>query len=149
MNSEKEVWDDSELRIAYETALAEYKKYHSLEAEKSQTQVQPRDETLEKQETTFVDHKDEDTSRAESNTDVAEEGQIVKDEKDHSPQEAENGVFNTSIPPSANTEQLPTIPPPPPIQGLTYDETYRRLLMSWYYAGYYAGLAQGMHQSQS
>ncbi|WBW72175.1 SMN complex subunit Smn1/Gem1 [Schizosaccharomyces osmophilus] len=154
MDLQKEVWDDSELRNAYETALAEYKKYHSLEAEKSQAQAQsPEGSQQEKQETTAVDHKHENASAAESNTNLVEEEQMEKDDEDHTSQhpshEAENGVSNISIPLSANSEHPSTIPPPPPILGLTYDETYRRLLMSWYYAGYYAGLAQGMHQSQS
>nr|7BB3_A Chain A, Survival motor neuron-like protein 1,Survival motor neuron-like protein 1 [Schizosaccharomyces pombe 972h-]7BB3_B Chain B, Survival motor neuron-like protein 1,Survival motor neuron-like protein 1 [Schizosaccharomyces pombe 972h-] len=61
--SQKEVWDDSELRNAFETALHEFKKYHSIEAK-------------------------------------------------------------------------------------GYDETYKKLIMSWYYAGYYTGLAEGLAKSE-
>ncbi|EPY54057.1 SMN family protein Smn1 [Schizosaccharomyces cryophilus OY26] len=154
MNSQKEVWDDSELRNAYEAALAEYKKYHSLEAEKA------REEKQETNKAGYMDREQED-SGMESDTKLLEkeeedEGEIQEEErmskKDVSPNPShgpEKDISNVPITSSsANSEDASTIPPPPPILGLTYDESYRRLLMSWYYAGYYAGLAQGMHQSQ-
>jgi len=38
---------------------------------------------------------------------------------------------------------------PPPMLGMMQDETTKNLMMSWYYAGYYAGLHEGRQNTNT
>ncbi|EEB08728.1 SMN family protein Smn1 [Schizosaccharomyces japonicus yFS275] len=149
----KEVWDDSDLRRSYELALEEYNKYHSLQAagagKKSPTEVTEDNTELADVSVTNSPEKAEEGE--------IEDGEVGDFSESRGTEKSQNAEKVTSSPtnlPGGNPEPgsvgaLPTPPPPLPLQGLSYDEAYRNLLMSWYYAGYYAGYVQGIQTTNS
>ncbi|KAL2316220.1 SMN family protein Smn1 [Schizosaccharomyces pombe] len=145
--SQKEVWDDSELRNAFETALHEFKKYHSIEAKGG---VSDPDSRLDGEKLISAARTEESISKLEEGEQMINQQTETTLEGDtHIPQFADNKGLSDEKPETraAETHQE-FMEVPPPIRGLTYDETYKKLIMSWYYAGYYTGLAEGLAKSE-
>ncbi|KAK7227229.1 hypothetical protein V2G26_015232 [Clonostachys chloroleuca] len=125
-----EIWDDSALIESWNDALAEYKKYHSIHAKGG---------TLEDLE-----------RAAEAGTGsvpIPEETLEVNDEQQSESKVDESaGTDKSELKP-----QVAGLPAPSPhaLLGTVKDENMKRLLMSWYYAGYYTGLYEGQQQAKS
>ncbi|PHH55687.1 hypothetical protein CFIMG_000346RA [Ceratocystis fimbriata CBS 114723] len=159
--SNSDVWDDSALIASWNDALQEYKKYHSifqkvrteadLERELAAAGLGVNGELLE-----------------EANLD----GPVVDDEYEPEygeEEEEEKGISSDplveSAKPEPSTSRPSVIPEQPPIseklardeapslqQGpleQVKDETLKKALMGWYYAGYYTGLYEGMQKKES
>ncbi|VUC33450.1 unnamed protein product [Clonostachys rosea] len=125
-----EIWDDSALIESWNDALAEYKKYHSIHAKGGSL------EDLER--------------AAESGTDSAPTQKVTLEANDE--QQSEPKVDNSAgIDKSEPKPQVAGLPAPSPqaLLGTVKDESMKRLLMSWYYAGYYTGLYEGQQQAKS
>ncbi|KAG5920383.1 hypothetical protein E4U42_006215 [Claviceps africana] len=116
--SHEEIWDDSALIDSWNEALAEYKKYHSVFVTGGSVRDLPQapDSTLTQSETLDTEVKDAQSSRIES-------------------AEQETTAATTSV-----------APPPQALLGSIRDEGLKKLLMSWYYAGYYTGLFEGQQR---
>ncbi|KAH8168973.1 hypothetical protein LIA77_11099 [Sarocladium implicatum] len=113
----EEIWDDSALIDSWNDALAEYKKYHSIQAKGGSLKDLEAAELLK--------------SKAQKETVTKEAVQPGV-----SSQVAAGGREDISNGPAS-------APPMAPIQmmlGSVKDESLKKLLMSWYYAGYYTGL---------
>ncbi|KAL2759854.1 hypothetical protein ACRALDRAFT_1079189 [Sodiomyces alcalophilus JCM 7366] len=130
-----EIWDDSALIESWNEALVEYKKYHSIHAKGG------RLEDLEAEQLT------EDQTRMEGVVETQSE-----DPHPGSRQQAQDSaaaVLSETTPatPAESGQEAPIVPPQA-ILGTVRDEGLKRLLMSWYYAGYYTGLYEGQQQQQ-
>ncbi|KAF4469427.1 Survival motor neuron 1 [Fusarium albosuccineum] len=117
--SHEEVWDDSALIDSWNEALEEYKACTLTIKESS---PEPRDD-------------------AEAT------------EPTSAPTSAPEAILNEKTPSSSRNESqaapqgLPTFPVQT-VLGSVQDENLKKLLMSWYYAGYYTGLFKGQQQAQ-
>lgn len=118
--SHEEVWDDSALIDSWNEALAEYKKYHSIYAKGGSVRDLPQ-------------VQDSASNRSASPKAVSA-----------GPEDAQPTGTAEQEP---TTASAPVAPPPQALLGSIRDEGLRRLLMSWYYAGYYTGLFEGQQQS--
>ncbi|KAI0181354.1 hypothetical protein GGR52DRAFT_31747 [Hypoxylon sp. FL1284] len=124
-----EMWDDSALVDSWNEALHEYEKYHSIHRnggnvedilKSNQATADGQSEAAEEPNPSA--HKTAPEMRGDTTTDGRRE----------------NGTATTQ-------HSLPLNGGPGP-QGLlssVQDEGLKRLLMSWYYAGYYTGLYEG------
>jgi len=119
-----EIWDDSALVDSWNSALDEYKKYHSLQARGGT--IQDLEEVVQSSVAKRARVTDE-SQRAEPTPQPAE-----------APKPAPTGVPVVSAP----------APPPQALLGSMQDENLKKLLMSWYYAGYYTGLYEGQQHAQ-
>ncbi|KAH7149861.1 hypothetical protein B0J13DRAFT_277310 [Dactylonectria estremocensis] len=139
--SQEEVWDDSALIDSWNEALQEYKKYHSIHAKGGSVRdLEPKNRPAVKTETESDQHEDTlDNAEIAGETRVA--GKETADEKgattlqygpSHKGPEGGLGAF-----------------PVQAVLGSVQDENLKKLLMSWYYAGYYTGLFEGQQQAQS
>ncbi|KAI4860802.1 hypothetical protein F4820DRAFT_435703 [Hypoxylon rubiginosum] len=130
--SHNEMWDDSALVDSWNEALHEYEKYHSIHKNGGNV------EDLIKSNPTTSDAKNE-TEEADgpSVLGTLKTGSEMRGD-DSADGRQENGTSTTQ-------HSLPLGGGPGP-QGLlssVRDEGLKRLLMSWYYAGYYTGLYEG------
>ncbi|KAH6949884.1 hypothetical protein DER45DRAFT_619620 [Fusarium avenaceum] len=131
--SQEEIWDDSALIDSWNEALNEYKKYHSIHAKGgSLRDLESQKQTTGKAESESEQPQAKETDDTELNLKAAEE--------------------NKETPSSHSEAKGPAVPqglPSFPIQtvlGSVQDENIKKLLMSWYYAGYYTGLYEGGQQ---
>lgn len=122
--SDRDVWDDSTLIRHWDASLAEYKKYHSLEA---QGQAGPASVT-ERSDVEMEQHgvKQPNVEPQEQVQHEEEEEEEILGEGDNE----ENDETNT-------TQQGPVIS----LDNL--DDGMKQLAMAWYWAGYYHGLEVG------
>ncbi|KAI0843440.1 hypothetical protein F5Y06DRAFT_254942 [Hypoxylon sp. FL0890] len=126
-----EIWDDSALVNSWNDALEEYKKYHSIHRNGGNV------EDLLKSNQTTSDAKNgteeahEEPSCHAPQTDSEMRGEIAHGEQ-------EDGMSTTQ-----HSHPLGGGPGPEGLLGSVRDEGLKRLLMSWYYAGYYTGLYEG------
>ncbi|ROT42470.1 hypothetical protein SODALDRAFT_16329 [Sodiomyces alkalinus F11] len=132
-----EIWDDSALIESWNEALNEYKKYHSIHAKGGRLE----DLELEAEEL------------AGDQTQM--EGVVETQSDDHRPrskQQPQDSTAEALLETTAAAQVQPghgaPIVPPQAILGTVHDEGLKRLLMSWYYAGYYTGLYEGQQQQQ-
>ncbi|KAM5348658.1 hypothetical protein ACJ41O_008482 [Fusarium nematophilum] len=137
--SHEEMWDDSALIDSWNEALEEYKKYHSIHARGGSI----RD----------LESKSQTTTKGEPSTE-AQDAEITQSGIDSASNQGVHAV-NDEVPPSARDESRGDVTsqglPSFPIQavlGSVQDESLKKLLMSWYYAGYYTGLFEGQQQAQ-
>ncbi|KAI0142395.1 hypothetical protein F4776DRAFT_661463 [Hypoxylon sp. NC0597] len=126
-----EIWDDSALVNSWNDALEEYKKYHSIHRNGGNV------EDLLKSKQTTSDAKNgteealNEPSPRSPKTDSEMRGETANGEK-------ENGTSTTQ-----HSHRLGGGPGPEGLLGSVHDEGLKRLLMSWYYAGYYTGFYEG------
>ncbi|KAI1659225.1 hypothetical protein F4813DRAFT_354259, partial [Daldinia decipiens] len=123
--SHKEIWDDSALIDSWNDALKEYEKYHSIHRNGGNV------EDLLKSDEITPDAKDE-TEKARSLETDSEMGVGVP-----------NGTQDSGTSTSRHGHPLGGGSGPGGLLGSVRDEGLKRLLMSWYYAGYYTGLYEG------
>ncbi|EFQ33370.1 uncharacterized protein GLRG_08649 [Colletotrichum graminicola M1.001] len=149
-----EMWDDSALINSWNEALDEYKKYHSIHAkggklEDGDLQWETEPQTIDAQ------------------TKAADQPEIVDDDEGGnktkgaacSSTDVKQPIAPSSSPPQVQTNPSgvataeaipgPATTGPQSLLGTVQDEGLKRLLMSWYYAGYYTGLYEGQQQQQS
>ncbi|RSL64202.1 hypothetical protein CEP53_004159 [Fusarium sp. AF-6] len=131
----EELWDDSALIDSWNEALEEYKKYHSIHARGGSVRE--------------LKSKSQASVKHESSPDRLQDVEIIEPEQPStSAQEAENEDAPSSRnEPQAAPQGLPTFPVQA-VLGSVQDESLKKLLMSWYYAGYYTGLFEGQQQAQ-
>ncbi|KAL7918259.1 hypothetical protein ACQKWADRAFT_323937 [Trichoderma austrokoningii] len=134
----EEVWDDSLLIDSWNQALQEYKKYHSIHASGGSI----RDI---KQAEASSSKVDEALTAEES---VIEPSTQTQDQHDGLPSKDAAAIDNTERQPGHNLNSIPSAFPSQAILGTVRDENLKKLLMSWYYAGYYTGLFEGQQQQQ-
>ncbi|KAK8094526.1 hypothetical protein PG997_001211 [Apiospora hydei] len=161
-----EVWDDSALVDSWNDALDEYKKYHSIYRHGGNV-----DGLLKESEKCVSLDSDESFNTLESPP-VAEQAQVKDDESTRVSCDKFSGMEvpakirkawhdNVSdILEKNGDEAAPTAQPaqpsatstsrpegiPAPLLGSVQDEGLKKLMMSWYYAGYYTGLYEGQKQ---
>ncbi|KAL9125552.1 MAG: hypothetical protein Q9217_005263 [Psora testacea] len=154
--SQAEIWDDSSLLQTWEDALEEYKLYHSIHAkgervedviksaEREEESVHSMtngggDNVAGKEAIEGIGEELEDGELEEEIKDVGEEATSERPAPSfgHVPSTATNDPA-----PSMATPSLPTLT----VNGVS-DEGLRRLMMSWYWAGYYTGLFEGQQQA--
>ncbi|OAQ71055.1 survival motor neuron protein (SMN) domain-containing protein [Pochonia chlamydosporia 170] len=149
--SHEEVWDDSSLIDSWNEALAEYKvravlfttharrkeslvdsrfrqKYHSIHAKGGsirdlESKIATHDKEVES-------NKQANSSEAVSAGNEDPDGNISSSE--HGQPLQKDGAA-----------PAPVAPPPQALLGSIRDDNLKKLLMSWYYAGYYTGLFEG------
>ncbi|KAK1995964.1 hypothetical protein LX36DRAFT_581316 [Colletotrichum falcatum] len=143
-----EMWDDSALINSWNEALDEYKKYHSIHAKggkledgdlPGKTQPQTMDAQAEAaDQPEIVD----DTERGNKTKGAAGSSTDVKQ-----PIIAPSGAdIAEAVPGHGGNRPGPATTGPQSLLGTVQDEGLKRLLMSWYYAGYYTGLYEGQQQ---
>ncbi len=165
---QKEIWDDTLLISAWDSAVQEFQKYHSKDALKASTTISGNTNgasstTLPILEThAGLEMRDAKvTEESGANDTEMEEGQVEESDRAHSDQSQTTEPKTASHRPEpgphhlselddpSNFRALPaTIPkiPAPPLAMFKNDETMKNLLMSWYYAGYYTGLHEASHK---
>ncbi|KAK3321048.1 hypothetical protein B0T19DRAFT_256770 [Cercophora scortea] len=143
----EEIWDDSALVYSWNQALDEYKKYHSIHATGGTVaDIVPADPK-----TVRWDAKPETDSAEEP----IEDGQVVEEGDETRPAAAapaKEGDESASQQASQTKSQSGGTGPatafgPQALLGSVQDEDMKKLLMSWYYAGYYTGLVEGKQQA--
>ncbi|KAJ6085892.1 Survival motor neuron [Penicillium sp. IBT 16267x] len=152
----EEIWDDSSLVRSWDDAVEEYQLYHSIHAKGENV---------------------EDVLREAEETGLTEEGHVIDDAEETDVQdvamECEPEDTNVSAPdatplvpkpvseeasqqsapegaiPAAGGPKLPAaaMPMPEAVLAQVQDESLKRLMMAWYYAGYYTGLHEGQQQA--
>ncbi|KAI1093773.1 hypothetical protein F5B19DRAFT_491093 [Rostrohypoxylon terebratum] len=130
--SHNEIWDDSALVNSWNDALEEYKKYHSIHRNGGNVEDLLKTSNA-KTDTQEAGHP---SSSHSIKTDPEMRG-----EASNGRQEDGTSTFQHSHPHGGT-------PGPQGLLGSVRDEGLKRLLMSWYYAGYYTGLYEGQ-QNQS
>ncbi|KAK1775592.1 hypothetical protein QBC45DRAFT_396021 [Copromyces sp. CBS 386.78] len=143
MASHEEIWDDSALVNSWNEALAEYKKYHSIHAEGAALP-----------EGVAGDFKDQNakpsaTEEVEEGEDMEEDGAVSAVEVDVGPVDTVQNGQQPAAPAGPTTTTAASLPGPGPqlMLGSVQDEELKKLLMSWYYAGYYTGLYDGKQKA--
>ncbi|KAI6777067.1 hypothetical protein HG530_001012 [Fusarium avenaceum] len=132
--SQEEIWDDSALIDSWNEALNEYK-------------TPDRNITAFTQKAEVYVIWNLKHSKAESDSE-----QPQAKETDDTELNSKAAKENKETPSSHNEAKGPAVPqglPSFPIQtvlGSVQDENLKKLLMSWYYAGYYTGLYEGGQQ---
>ncbi|KAI8715764.1 SMN domain-containing protein [Fusarium sp. LHS14.1] len=131
----EELWDDSALIDSWNAALEEYKKYHSIHAKGGSVRE--------------LESKSQAATKQESSPDRLQDVELIEPEQPStSAQEAVNEEASSSRnEPQATPQGLPSFPVQA-VLGSVKDENLKKLLMSWYYAGYYTGLFEGQQQAQ-
>ncbi|EHA49802.1 hypothetical protein MCOR27_011775 [Pyricularia oryzae] len=130
----EDIWDDSALVNSWNEALEEYKKYHSIHADRAaEATIVPdsqnplrnaKTETNEPQSPPNGTRGDGETIQEQAKpTSGCPEGSGVNDQQ-------HGGALSSPI----------------SVLGSVKDEGLKSLLMSWYYAGYYTGLYEGQQQ---
>ncbi|KAI1136615.1 hypothetical protein F5Y05DRAFT_390347 [Hypoxylon sp. FL0543] len=130
-----EIWDDSALVNSWNDALEEYKKYHSIHRHGGNV------EDLLKSNQTTSDAKN---GTAEARKEPSPQHLKTESEMrgENTNGEREDGTSTTQ-----HSHPLGGGPGPEGLLGSVHDEGLKRLLMSWYYAGYYTGLYEGQRNS--
>ncbi|KAI0205469.1 hypothetical protein F4808DRAFT_455698 [Astrocystis sublimbata] len=132
-----EIWDDSALIDSWDQALEEYKKYHSIHRNGGDVNdlLKPKQDT------------------SDAKLDLHEIAESSNHGKPETPSEMKEETLNSNGQETGNVTTQQSLPrasgPPTPagLLGTIQDEGLKRLLMSWYYAGYYTGLYEGQLQS--
>jgi len=148
--SHAEVWDDSSLINAWDTALQEYKKYHSLQAiGHSANPVSPAKEAQNEE----VEMEDGlQPQQLPRTNDSGEMVEISEPILEHIETPQTNEGSSATVLPSAEPDPIaskaPNPPPFPPTILANENEALRNLMISWYFAGYYTGYYEGQQQQQ-
>ncbi|KAI1460865.1 hypothetical protein F4805DRAFT_415888 [Annulohypoxylon moriforme] len=133
--SHNEIWDDSALVNSWNDALEEYKKYHSIHKNGGNVE-----DLLKSNQTSDAKTETEDVRKPSSPRSPKTDSEM-RGEASNGGQEDGTSTFQHSHPHGG-------APGPQGLLGSVRDEGLKRLLMSWYYAGYYTGLYEGQ-QNQS
>ncbi|KAJ5683253.1 hypothetical protein N7462_006418 [Penicillium macrosclerotiorum] len=153
--SHEEIWDDSALVQSWDDAVEEYKLYHSIHAkgeniedvlkESKAAELSGNDGIVEEDAAAVaeVDIMEADTDDVES---------LHHETAPNIPQSGNSHASYADSPalPTTSGSTLPTGTMPMPMPGAGFppvqDENLKRLMMAWYFAGYYTGLYEGQQQ---
>ncbi|KAI1388749.1 uncharacterized protein F4822DRAFT_429365 [Hypoxylon trugodes] len=130
-----EIWDDSALVDSWNDALREYEKYHSIHRNGGNVE-----DLLKSNQT---------SSDAKNGTEEGRNSRSPRPPKTESEMrgDADNGRQEDGTSTSQHSHPLGGGPGPEGLLGSVRDEGLKRLLMSWYYAGYYTGFYEGQRAS--
>ncbi|KAI2610978.1 uncharacterized protein GGS25DRAFT_480873 [Hypoxylon fragiforme] len=131
-----EIWDDSTLVRSWDDALEEYKKYHSIHRNGGNVE-----DLLSSNQTTSDAKNGADEAHEPSTRDGPQTDSEMRGDTTDGRQENGKSTIQHSHP-------LGGGPGPGGLLGSVQDEGLKRLLMSWYYAGYYTGLYEGQRQQE-
>ncbi|KAA8913454.1 hypothetical protein TRICI_003186 [Trichomonascus ciferrii] len=142
--SDRDVWDDSTLIKHWDASLAEYKKYHSLDAQGASVAEQP-DVEMEEQE---KQHRQAEVEEQEYDDYQAQELHTSDEEELAKKEEAEALAKNEAKDGDLYDvrEETSTQRPGPAISLDDLDDGVKQLAMAWYWAGYYHGLEVGRNR---
>ncbi|EGZ70636.1 hypothetical protein NEUTE2DRAFT_67043 [Neurospora tetrasperma FGSC 2509] len=160
MASHDEIWDDSGLVNSWNEALAEYKhhlanhgsqqKYHSIHAEGAALPEgvagELEDQSAKPSGAANLHLEGEDGAAP------AVEVKVIKDQSLTKKQTTPVNTIQNGLETQQSAAAEPTaasLPGPGPqlMLGSVQDEELKKLLMSWYYAGYYTGLYEGKQKA--
>ncbi|KAH8778684.1 hypothetical protein F5883DRAFT_218079 [Diaporthe sp. PMI_573] len=161
-----DVWDDSALIRSWDEALDEYKKYHSIHASGGKLEDLPEYSQDAKPETSDTHHQSEPVwssaaltsdQNTPSNQPAQEHReQITAGSTDDATQDGMNDGAASGSGDGRHAGESHgegaaggNMAPPQALLGSVRDEGLKRLLMSWYYAGYYTGLYEGKQTRQT
>ncbi|KAH7125361.1 hypothetical protein B0J11DRAFT_528241 [Dendryphion nanum] len=153
-------WDDSALIDSWESALDEYKKYHSIQAQGKRLEDVLTAEELsslkadygdlvEDVETTtkaadggiYAGQIDTETPEASGNANSQVPQDVTQVEEVTAPTDQESSTKTVET--NAHThDEAHAASMPQAILGTVQDENLKNLMMAWYYAGYYTGVQQ-------
>ncbi|KYK58411.1 hypothetical protein DCS_05426 [Drechmeria coniospora] len=145
---DKAVWDDSALVDSWNEALEEYKKYHSIHARGGSIRDLPQDEPVK---TLSRDLAEQDIAVPTPNAlEVVEEGEHEGEEEGEitSSSDEKPGKASMTDANDSPRHHVPVTLSPQAMMGSIQDDTLKRLLMSWYYAGYYTGRYESQQARQ-
>ncbi|KAL2112600.1 hypothetical protein VUR80DRAFT_7025 [Thermomyces stellatus] len=134
--SHDDIWDDSLLVDSWNQALEEYKKYHSIHAKGISLDEIASENRAESEVEAQAAQSVEGPSQAEQES---ESGNVYSDQAD----------LEQDEPPDREVPGPAAMPTPQGLLGSVQDDGLKRLLMSWYYAGYYTGLYEGQQKLKS
>ncbi|PHH63124.1 hypothetical protein CDD81_6275 [Ophiocordyceps australis] len=144
------VWDDSLLIDSWNQALEEFKKYHSIHAKGGNLSDFER-EFPSKSMPVCKQEDDQADGLAETAGPEVEDPRGLLAGHDH-PEDQESMIGEHDVPRALAAEagdKTPTsLPPHQALVGSGLDEDVKKMMMSWYYAGYYTGLYEGRKQAQ-
>ncbi|KAF2117582.1 hypothetical protein BDV96DRAFT_611331 [Lophiotrema nucula] len=163
---DKHFWDDRALINSWDEAVAEYKKYHSIQATgKRLEEVLTEDELRELREDygdlvegaqTRSFDGDRNNLAGLAGTDepeVATKNQDrVKVEGTEAEEPTSSGhqeLSRASVAGQPRHDMAAAAAMPQALLGTVQDENLKNLMMSWYYAGYYTGLVAGQQQGSA
>ncbi|KAF2013831.1 hypothetical protein BU24DRAFT_248168 [Aaosphaeria arxii CBS 175.79] len=160
-------WDDSALIDSWDEAVAEYKKYHSIQAqgkrledvlsaEELQRLREEGEDVIEEadgqpnsvDQRSNADFNDPETADLRANGkpgrsfDKVSEQEAADPANQETSSKVETDRQHTDI--AASMASMPQA-----MLGTVKDENLKNLMMSWYYAGYYTGLYTGQQTSAS
>ncbi|KAL1879382.1 hypothetical protein VTK73DRAFT_7019 [Phialemonium thermophilum] len=142
MENDEDVWDDSALVESWNQALEEYKKYHSVHAKGGTLDDIPSV-------VTGSSSKPKPNAKLETKDSTQPsqaKGPVGIDTEEHADADAQQD--RASMPVQGRQGSTPSLDHET-LLGSVQDENLKRLLMSWYYAGYYTGLYEGQQQQKS
>ncbi|KAJ5949694.1 hypothetical protein N7454_001278 [Penicillium verhagenii] len=147
----EEIWDDSSLVQSWDDAVEEYQLYHSIHAkgENVEDVLKEAEETGAAEEFPVVESADQvdiqdgsmEVETGDSLPDVPAGQSEAKVAVAQSAPEGESAATEVPKAPAG------AMPMPEPLLAQVQDESLKRLMMAWYYAGYYTGLHEGQQQA--
>ncbi|KAJ5403770.1 Survival motor neuron [Penicillium cosmopolitanum] len=149
--SHEEIWDDSALVRSWDEAVEEYQLYHSIHAKGENV-----DDVLREAEDAGIT-KDVDMNEDETMEGTEGAGLTLEAEAEYEPQDSQDQSIGPQKPAYAELTSSsaqnpappagPTMPMPEAVMANVQDENLKRLMMSWYFAGYYTGLYEGQQKA--
>ncbi|TLS20871.1 uncharacterized protein PpBr36_10852 [Pyricularia pennisetigena] len=130
----EDIWDDSALVNSWNEALEEYKKYHSIHADRAaEATIVPDSQNP------LLNAKTETNEPQSPPNRTRGDGETIQEQAKPTGGRPEGLGMNDQQPGG-------TLSSPVSVLGSVKDESLKSLLMSWYYAGYYTGLYEGQQQ---
>ncbi|KAI6367635.1 hypothetical protein MCOR25_004857 [Pyricularia grisea] len=131
----EDIWDDSALVNSWNEALEEYKKYHSIHADRTaEANIVPDSQNPLRNAKTETNEPQSPPKRTRG------DGETIQEQaKPTSGRPEVSGVND-------HQQRGGALSSPVSVLGSVKDENLKSLLMSWYYAGYYTGLYEGQQQ---
>ncbi|KAA8903153.1 hypothetical protein FN846DRAFT_908191 [Sphaerosporella brunnea] len=171
--TQAEVWDDSTLVEAWDEALTEYKKYHSIavtgedkealmkaveEGRDIAPKEPPKEEVMTDAPATAPETDNPETATTEEQPVVEEDKLLVENfdvqNKGITEDKAPEEPISESPAPTEQQQQtafpFAQMHPAGPAEGYAIggnDVSMRNLMMAWYWAGYYTGLREGQQKA--
>ncbi|KAJ6000323.1 hypothetical protein N7481_000732 [Penicillium waksmanii] len=149
--SHEEIWDDSALVRSWDEAVEEYQLYHSIHAKGENV-----DDVLREAEDAGIT-KDVNMNEDETMEGMEGAAPTLEAEAEYEPQDTQDQSIGPQKPADAGPTSAmapnpaplagPTMPMPEAVMTNVQDENLKRLMMSWYFAGYYTGLYEGQQKA--
>ncbi|KAJ5653440.1 hypothetical protein N7490_000443 [Penicillium lividum] len=148
----EEIWDDSSLVRSWDDAVEEYQLYHSIHAKgenvedvlREAEETRLSEEGRSKKDADEVDVQDVAMEEPEDTNVSAPAPSVIKPTLEDVSQQTAQGSPGGGLNVPAGT-----MPMPEPLLAQVQDESLKRLMMAWYYAGYYTGLHEGQQANRT